>query len=105
MGLLAAEFYRGVGAVAERLVPGLAAAAERDAVAQLVGKAVPGDHGDSAAQPERAAALLRRVLDQADRDRQFRLQGLPRRLVPSHQAAGRAVCHLPDEAGPYPGSS
>ena len=53
-------------AVAERLVLRLATPAERRAVPFFVFKAKGRDDDDTAAQPKRAAALLRRILNQAD---------------------------------------
>src|SRR5271170_3508760 len=81
-------------------VLGLTAAAERDAIAYLIIKAIRRDHFNSASQPDRPAAPSFWIFDKAYRDGQLALYGFPRRLVPSHQAAGRTIFNLPDEGLP-----
>jgi hypothetical protein len=49
------------------------------------------------AQPERPAAFLFRVLDQADRYRQRIFNGLPRGFVPGYETSRRAIVDLADE--------
>lgn len=86
-------------AVAEWLVLGCAAPAERDAVAYFVGKAVGGDDGDAAAQPQWPATFLGRVFDQPDGNRELRFDRLAGGLVPGYQPTRRAIANLPDEHG------
>src|SRR5579863_889059 len=65
-----AELHGGVRAVAEGLVLGGAAATHRHAIAHLVGVAVSGDERNATPQPQRTTDLLRRVFDEAYRNRQ-----------------------------------
>src|SRR6516162_11642960 len=67
-----------VRAVAEGLVGGSAAAAERHAIAHFVREAVGGDDRYAAAHPQRPAHVLRRILDHPDGSRQL---GLERRVT------------------------
>src|SRR6516225_2520501 len=92
-----------VRAVAEGLVGGGAAAAERHAVAHLVGKAVGGDHRYPTTQPQRPAHPLRRVLDHTDRLRQRRLDRRAALALPGDEPSGGAVTDLADQIGPYLG--
>src|SRR5579862_9239932 len=89
------ELDGSVRAVAEGLVLRGATAAQGDAVAYLVGKAVGGDHRQPAAQPQWSAHTLGRILDHADRQRQVMLDRLARGPIPGDQASRWAVVHLP----------
>ena len=84
-----------MSAIAKRLAIGLITAAERDAIAYLIFKAIRGDHFNSPSQPNWPAALFFWIFNKADRDGQLPLYGLPCRLVQSHQAAGRTILNLP----------
>jgi hypothetical protein len=63
-----------MSSVAERLVPRRTATAQSDSLARFVGEAIGGDDRDSAAKPDRAAAVSLSILDEADRDRQLVFQ-------------------------------
>src|SRR6516162_4301619 len=86
-----------VRAVAEGLVGGGAAAAERHAVAHLVGEAVCGDHRYPTAHPQRPAHPLRGILDHADRFRQRRLERRAALALPGHEPSRGAIADLADE--------
>jgi hypothetical protein len=90
------ELKRDVPAVAEGFVPGTAAAAEGDAVADLIERAVGGLDLHPAFDPERAARLGERIFHDANGRLQFRLQRPARLLVPGHQTAGGALTRCLD---------
>ena len=103
MALRVLEFRLRMSAVAKRLIAGLSAAAQRYPVANLIFKAILRDHGNSAAQPDRSAALLHRVFDKAYRNRQLWLDRLFRLLVPGNEAPGWTISHLSNEHFAYGG--
>ena len=80
-----------VHGIAERLVARCPAAAERIAVAQLVGAAVGADQGDSPAHVQRAAHALLGVLQKRDRGIQLGLVGGAVGGVVVHEPPGGAV--------------
>src|SRR5438094_98792 len=86
-----------VAAVAEGLVRGDAAAAQRDAVADLVPLAVGRLDRDAALHEERPAAPERRVLDDADGGFELVLDGLARLVVVDHETAGGAMVRFADD--------
>jgi len=87
-----------VGAVAEGFVFGGAAAAEGDAIADLVLESLGGDDGNAATQPDGAGALLRGIFYQPNGDGEFGLDGLAGLFVDGDETAGGAVAGLLDEA-------
>src|SRR5947207_3478753 len=84
-------------AVAERFVLRCPAAAQRDAVTDLVLEAVRCSHRNCAARPDRTAQPLERILDDADRLGQRRLDGLAGGPLESLEPPRWAVADLPDE--------
>ena len=78
-----------VAGIAERLVLRGTAPAEGDAVAHLVGLPVGGDDGDPPSHPQGPGHTLCRILDNADRPLEVRLQWRLGLAVPGHQAPGR----------------
>src|SRR5215471_11671444 len=80
--LSVAESDRCMSPVAERLVPRRTATAQSDSLARFVDEAIGGDDRDSAAKPDRAAAVFLWILDEADRDRQLGFQRFAGGLVP-----------------------
>src|SRR5215469_7689791 len=99
--LRVAEADPEVRAVAEGLVGGGAAAAERHAVAHLVGEPVGGHHRYATAQPQWPAHPLRRILDDTDRLGQHRLERRAALALPGDESSGGAVTDLTDKIGPY----
>src|SRR5215472_5423669 len=88
-------------AIAEGLVGGSAAAAERHAVANFVREAVGGDHRYPTAHPQRPADALRRILGHADGFRQLRLERRVTAAFEGHEPAGGAVADLANEIGAH----
>src|SRR5215472_16098673 len=76
-----------VRAVAEGLVFGSAAAAERHAVAHFVREAIGPHQRYPTAQPQRPAHLLRRILGHTDRLGQLRLDGRAALALPGDEPA------------------
>jgi hypothetical protein len=90
-------------AVAERLVLRRSAAANGHVVASFILMTIRRGQRHAAAQPDRAAAVLRRILDQSDRERRIRFDGLARSLVEGKQPPGRAIVDLAQEHRPHVG--
>ena len=83
-----------MSAVAERLVLRRTAPADGHVVALFVLMTVCRGQHHAAAQPDRAAAVFHRILDQSDRERRMLLDCLTGSLVEGKQAAGRAIVDL-----------
>jgi hypothetical protein len=83
-----------MGAVAERLVFRLAAAAEGDPIAGFVAKPVGGLQLDAAACPDRSARFLLRVFQQHDRRVERQLDRLRCTVRGDDESAARAVAAL-----------
>jgi hypothetical protein len=90
-------------AVAERLVLRRSAAANGHVVASFILMTIRRGQRHAAAQPDRAAAVFHRILDQSDRERRIRFDGLARNLVEGKQPPGRAFVDLAQEHRPYVG--
>lgn len=55
----------------------------------------------AAAQPDRPATAFHRILDQTDRQRRMRLNGLAGNLVEGNEAPGRAIVDLAQKNRAY----
>jgi len=81
-------------AVAERLVLRRTAAADGHVVALFVLMTVSQGQHYAAAQPDRAAAVFHRILDQTDRERRMLLDCPAGSLILGKQPSGRAIVDL-----------
>jgi hypothetical protein len=88
------EIYRRMRTVAERLVFGRTAAADRNIVTPFVLMTVPRGQLNTTAQPDGAAAVSYWIFNHSDRDGRFLLDGYGGGLIEGNQAAGRAICGL-----------
>ena len=76
-----------MGPVAERLVFGPPAAAQRHAISDFIRFPVRANEWDGAAHPQGTAAISGRIFDDSDFLRQLRLDGLARLFVDGDQTA------------------
>jgi hypothetical protein len=77
-------------AIAKRLIGAFPAAAERDAISDLISFTVGGFYRDTASDPERAHLISLSIKKQTDRRLQFRLKGFTV-FIPGYQPAGRTI--------------
>jgi hypothetical protein len=83
--------------VTEGLVCGSAATAESHAIPQFVSLAIGANERYPSAHPQRAAAILRRVLHHSDRVRKFWFNWLASFFVDRNQTASGAASDLTDK--------